>query len=51
MGGNSEVGDNSARRSGGNSGGSKVEGGLQPLRTVLHTISVKSPKQFELKQS
>ena len=51
-GGNSRVGGNSAVGGGGNSGGCQQlgGGGLQPLRTALHTISM-SPKQFELKQS
>ena len=32
-------------------GGVQQWGCRQPLRTALHNISIKSPKQFELKQS
>ena len=52
-GGTSGVGGNSAlggMRAIGGGGGVQQWGCRQPLRTALHNISIKSPKQFELKQ-
>ena len=45
--GNSAVGGGGGNRG----GGGQQWGCRQPLRTALHNISIKSPKQFELKQS
>ena len=48
---NSGVGATAPWGGGGNRGGGQQWGCRQPLRTALHNISFKSPKQFELKQS